>query len=165
MSTGKPLPVADRSGIEMTGRFWRPAAAHSKNHATPQPRVPAESCAADNRRWCYDNRCRRRYDDWRSGGDDDRALIGAASSVRIAVKAGATATFGIGAVESDEREQNRRRRDGPYVRAHQIFSPLIAVIAPKGVMTPIRVAGLAVKGLTNMGRAAPACVSRCGRKN
>jgi hypothetical protein len=73
--------------------------------------VPAQSCAANNRRRCYDNRCRWRYDhrcrwrydDWGSGGDDDRAFIGAAPSVGIAVKAGATAAFGTGAVES-ERE-------------------------------------------------------------
>jgi hypothetical protein len=102
------LPVV--SVIEMTGPAG--ADAWSKNHATPQPRVPAQSGAANNRRrcdddrchWCDHDRCRWGYNDWGSGGDDDRAFIGAASSVGIAVKAGATAAFGTGAVDSDERE-------------------------------------------------------------
>jgi hypothetical protein len=64
--------------------------------------MPAESAAANNRRGCDDNRCCRRYHDRCGGDDDDRPFIGAASSVGIAVKAGATATFGTGTVESDE---------------------------------------------------------------
>ena len=80
----------------------------SKHYAAPQPWVPAESGAANY--WCYDNRCRgrnhnrcrRRNDNRRSGSDYDRTFIGAASSERVAVKAGATAAFGNGAVEGDD---------------------------------------------------------------
>ena len=86
----------------LRGARARRVDALSNNHAAPQPRMPVESAATDNRRRCYDNRCRRRYDNRRPWGDYDRASIGAASSVRIAVKAGTTATFGTGAVETDE---------------------------------------------------------------
>jgi hypothetical protein len=49
------LPVAV-SVIEMTGPAGGCADAWSKNHATPQPRVPAQSGAANNRRRGDDDR-------------------------------------------------------------------------------------------------------------
>src|SRR6266852_368763 len=68
--------------------------APSKNDAAPQPRVPAESALADDRRRCDHNRSRR--------NDHDRSSIRAASSVRATVETWAAAAFSTGAVEGEE---------------------------------------------------------------
>jgi len=66
----------------------------SKNHAAPQPRVPAESPGANDWCRCHDHRCPR-Y-------NDDRAFVRTASSVRPGVKTRTAAACGASAVEGDE---------------------------------------------------------------
>jgi hypothetical protein len=97
----------------------------SKNDAPPPTRMPAETRAANDRCWyydnrgrrcyddrnrrCYDNWGRRRYDDWGPGRNYhwgrrcnyDRP-IRPTPSIWSAVKAATTSVFGAGAFDADE---------------------------------------------------------------
>ncbi len=74
----------------------------SKNHAAPPPWVPAIADATNHGRRCNDNRCRRCDDNRCYRRNYDRASIGSAETVWIAVKAGTAPICGAGAIEGHD---------------------------------------------------------------
>jgi hypothetical protein len=80
-----------------------PVRPRSKDDAAPEPRVPAEACAADDRRRYDDGRGSHHYRGRHDGWSNDDNPIRAATSIRAAVKTDSASSFSLGT----ERRQGR----------------------------------------------------------